>query len=78
MPSNVFQSLQKPNPMLQQFGQFQHNPLQFLMSRNIQIPQEFQNDPHGAVQYLLNSGRMTQDQFNRLSQMAQKMGIQLN
>lgn len=37
----------------------------------------FQNDPRGAVQYMLNNGQMSQAQFNRLSQMAQMMGIRL-
>lgn len=67
----------KGNPLMQQFNIFQKNPLQFLTQRNISIPQEYANDPHGAVQYLMNSGRMTQDQFNKLSQMAQQMGIKL-
>ena len=63
------------NPIMKQFGQFRQNPMQFLLQKNINIPQEYMNDPHGAVQYLMNSGRMSQDQFNRLSQMAQQMGV---
>lgn len=47
------------------------NPAQFLMSRKLNIPQQYQNDPKGAVQYLLNSGAMTQDDLNRLQGMAQ-------
>jgi hypothetical protein len=51
------------------------NPMQFLTQRKINIPQQFMKDPHGAVEYLLNNGQMSQQQLNSLTQMAQKMGI---
>ena len=56
--------------MMQMFNSFKQNPMQFLMQRNINIPKEYQNSPKDAVQYLLNNGQMTQDQFNELSQQA--------
>lgn len=65
------------NPILGQFQSFMQNPMQFLVGRNIQLPQNFQNDPKGAVQYLLNNGQMTQAQFNRLNTIASQMGIKL-
>ena len=34
------------------------------------MQQTFQGDPRAEVQRLLNSGQMTQQQFNQLSQMA--------
>lgn len=66
------------NQMGNMFQSFMQNPMQFLLQRRINIPQQFQNDPHGAVQYLLNNGQMKQEDFNRLSQMANQMGIKLN
>lgn len=57
------------------FNQFKSNPMQFLMQRKINIPQQYQNDPQGAVQYLMNSGQLTQDGFNKLSNIAQQMGL---
>lgn len=78
MANPLFNQMNPQNNMMQQFQSFQKNPMQFLMNSKINIPQEFQNDPHGAVQYLLNNGQMSQSQFNRLSQMAQKMGVKLN
>ena len=59
------------------FNAFKQNPMQFLMQNNLNIPQQFANDPQGAVQHMLNSGQMSQEQLNRLTQMAQKMGIKL-
>lgn len=43
--------------MIQQFNQFRST---------------FQGNPQQKVQELLNSGKMTQEQFNQLSQMAQQ------
>lgn len=61
--------------LMNQFNSFKQNPMQFLAQSKINIPQQFANDPHGAVQYMLNNGQMTQEQLNHLTQMAQKMGV---
>ena len=45
-------------PMLQQFMQFKNN---------------FQGDPKAQVQSMLNSGRITQEQYNRAVQMANQL-----
>lgn len=77
--NSLYKSM-NPNPqsnMMDQFAQFKQNPIQFLLQKNVNIPQQFQNDPRGAVQYLMSNGQMTQQQFGRLSQMAQTMGIRL-
>lgn len=55
--------------------QFQNNPVQFLMQRNLNIPQEMLNNPQAAIQHLMNSGQMSQAQFNRFQQMARSMGL---
>lgn len=41
-----------------------------IISQFNQFKQNFQGDPKQQVQELLNSGRMTQEQFNKLSQAA--------
>lgn len=41
-----------------------------LMSQFNQFRQNFNGDPKAQVQQLLDSGRMTQEQFNQLSQAA--------
>ena len=61
--------------LMNQFNSFKQNPMQFLAQSRINIPQQFANDPHGAVQYMLNNGQMTQEQLNHLTQMAQRMGV---
>ena len=44
--------------------------VQDMMQRLNQFRQSFQGDPKQQVQQLLNSGRMSQSQYNQLSQMA--------
>lgn len=46
------------NDLLQRFGQFK---------------QTFNGNPRAQVQQLLNTGRMTQEQFTQLKQMAEQM-----
>lgn len=75
--NDLYQTMNKPNPMMGQFKQFMQNPMQFLMSRKINIPEQYANDPHGAVQYLLNNGQMSQDTLNKMTQMANQMGVKL-
>lgn len=47
-------------------------PMNNLMKQFQQFKNTFQGDPQQKVQELLNSGQMTQAQFNQLSQMAQQ------
>lgn len=63
------------NPLANMFGRRpaqapQNNPMNMLQQFN-QFRNNFQGDPKQAVMNLLSSGRMSQDQFNQLSQMAQ-------
>ena len=44
--------------IMQQFNQFRQNPFQFLMQRRLNIPQQYMNDPKGAVEYLMQNGQM--------------------
>ena len=43
-----------------------------------QFAQTFRGDPKQQVQQLLNSGRMSQEQFNQLSQMATQIQNMMN
>ena len=55
---------QMPGPM----GQFQQ-----FMSAFQQFKANFKGDPQQEVQRLLNSGQMSQQQYNQLQQMANQM-----
>ena len=59
------------NPL---FGMFQNQALMGgLMQKFQQFQRMFQGDPKQQVQQLLNSGRVSQDQYNRAVQMAQQL-----
>lgn len=65
------------NPL---FNQMQpQNQFTQMMQRFQQFRQQFQGDPRQQVQNLLNSGKITQQQYNNAVQMAQQfqrmMGI---
>lgn len=63
-----------PNNMMSELNVFMRNPLQYLLSKNINIPQQYANNPEGAVQYLMDSGKLSQEQFNYLMNQASQMG----
>jgi hypothetical protein len=60
------------NP-LNDFQSFMSNPLQFMAQRKLNIPQQYMNDPNGAIQYLMNSGKITQDQYNKAVNMSNQL-----
>lgn len=74
------QQMQNSNPFMaqmntmNQMAEMQKNPLQFLAAKGLNIPQQYANDPRGAVQYLMNNGQMNQGMLNQLIQRAQMMG----
>ena len=50
-----------------------NSPMNSLMQRFNQFRQTFQGDPKQQVQQLLNSGRVSQADYNRAYQMAQQL-----
>lgn len=49
------------------------NPMANMMERFQKFKQTYQGDPKAQVQQMLNSGRISQEQFNKASQMANQM-----
>lgn len=52
-----------------------------MQQKNIQIPQNIQNDPNAITQYLMNNGKITQQQYNQAQQQynqAAQMARQMN
>lgn len=60
------------NPLFNQFGNKSNNPMVEFMNDFNRIKQTIK-DPKQEVQNLLNSGQMSQQDFNKLSQMAQQI-----
>ena len=62
------------NPLFNQFGQNQQqNPIQNIIDEIQNFKQMFKGDPKKEVEKLMQSGKMSQQQFNQLSQMANQI-----
>ena len=64
------------NPLYNQMQQ--QGPQNNLLRRFQQFRQSFQGDPKQQVQQLLNSGKISQQQYDRAVQMAQQFQQMLN
>ena len=60
------------NPIYDQFGGQQTNPMQQLVADARKLRQTMQN-PRAEVERLLQTGQMSQQDFNRYSQIAQQI-----
>lgn len=54
MMNNIFGMLQ----------QFKQNPMQFLLQRRFNVPQNMMTDPSAIMQHLLQTGQISQQQVN--------------
>lgn len=68
-----------PNPMMgnpmQMLQQLKSNPIQFLMQRRLNLPQNINvSDPQAILNHLVSSGQISQEQINQAYQMMQRMG----
>ena len=64
------------NPqMMTMLQQLKANPIQFLLQRRLNLPQNISlNDPNAILNYLVTSGQISQTQINNAYQIAQQMG----
>lgn len=60
------------NSLFNQFGNNNNNPMSQFMSQFKRLQQTVKN-PQKEVENLLQSGQMSQQQFNQLSQMANQL-----
>lgn len=61
-----------PNPLFNAMGR-QTNPMADIIRQAKEFKKSFTGNPRDEVQRLLNSGQMSQQQFNQLSQIAQQV-----
>lgn len=59
-----------PMNMMQMVQQFRQNPMQMLLQRKMNVPQNIMNDPNAILNHLLQTGQITQNQVNQAYQMA--------
>lgn len=64
------------NPLYSMFGsmnQLPNNNMMQMLQNLMRFKQNFSGDARQQVQQLLNSGKVTQDQYNRAVQMANQL-----
>lgn len=54
--------------MFEQLGNFVKNPMGFLAARSLGIPIQYASDPNQAINYLMNTGKLSQDQYGQAMQ----------
>ena len=59
-----------PLQLMQMVQSLRQNPVQFLQSNGFNVPQNI-NDPNSIIQYLMNTGQVTQDQYQNVRQFTQ-------
>lgn len=57
------------NGIMQMLQQFKQNPMQMLLQRRLNVPQNVMNDPNAILNYLVQSGQVSQQQINSAYQM---------
>lgn len=60
-----------PN-MMSRFGNFMQNPMQALLQRRINVPQNMMNNPAAIMQHMMNTGMLNQQQYNMARMTAQQ------
>lgn len=61
-----------PNNLMQMMQQLKANPMQFLLQRRMNVPANVGSDPQAILNYLVQSGQVSQQQINSAYQMAQQ------
>lgn len=59
--------------IMQMVNTIKQNPMAMLSKFN--VPQNIANDPQAIIQYMMNSGKITQEQYNAAIKQAQNMGM---
>jgi hypothetical protein len=58
---------------MQMLPQLKNNPMAMLSRFN--VPQNIANNPQAILQYMMNTGAISQNQYNQAMQIAQNMGF---
>lgn len=60
------------NQMIGMLSQLKQNPMQFLMRRRFNVPQNLGTDPQAILNHLVNTGQVSQQQINSAYQVMQR------
>lgn len=61
------------NNFMGQFMRFMRNPIQYMTMMKSNIPREYMHSPDDVIQYLMNTGKLSQEQYNYLNKQAKEI-----
>ena len=61
------------NNFMGMYQAFRQNPLQFMMRRGMNVPQNMMGNPDAIIQQMMNSGQISQQTYNQAQQIAQQI-----
>ena len=67
--------MNNPMEMMNMVNMLRQNPMQFLMQRGFNVPGNLASNPNQIIQHLMNTGQISQDQYNRAMQMARNFHL---
>jgi len=71
MPNQGGQNpMQRMMQMLSMLPKFMQNPISAMMGSGLNIPDNIQGNPQAMTNFLLNSGQMTQEQYDTVAPLA--------
>jgi len=75
MSNRLYQSMmpQQASSFAQALGALKKNPLQVLAQMGMKLPDNVGNDPNAIIQHLMNTGQVSQAQYNAVMQTVGKM-----
>lgn len=62
--------MNNPMEMMNMLNMLRQNPVQFLAQRGMNVPPGIANDPNAIIQHLMNTGRISQQQYDAARNMA--------
>lgn len=67
--------MNNPMDMRSMLNMLRQNPMQFLAQGGFNVPGNLAANPNQIIQHLMNTGQITQDQYNRAMQMARNFHL---
>lgn len=72
--NNTQQTTQQMPNIGEMFQKFKQNPVEYLMRGKLNIPDNIGNNPQNILQYLVQSGQVSQQMMNQAQAIYRQMG----
>lgn len=67
MSNPIYESMAGSMPnIMSALQNLKQNPIQFIAQRNFNVPQNIANNPNAIIQYLMNTGQISQQKYDQV------------